>query len=149
MITHFGNRIRNETSILFYSFEAHYAKAKANREAGRLHAALQDLTEAMRVAPQNREVNRIILRIKEEINSQNRAASSTTTSYSTTSSSASSEASACSPPPHMPSMKSTIVEKFGKKNFPEIDSTSGVDSTGSSGCTKDFDNEHLSTSMVI
>merc|ERR1719245_1248494 len=49
------------------SFEAHYAKAKANKEAGRLHEAVNDLTEALRVAPQNRELHRVILRIKEEI----------------------------------------------------------------------------------
>ena len=34
-------------SILF-SFEAYYAKAKANKEAGRLHEAVNDLTEALR-----------------------------------------------------------------------------------------------------
>ena len=51
------------------SFEAHYAKAKANKEAGRLHEAVNDLTEALRVAgPNNRgELHRVILRIKEEI----------------------------------------------------------------------------------
>ena len=135
------------------SFEAHYAKAKANREAGRLHAALQDLTEALKVAPQNREVNRIILRIKEEINSQNRASSSTTSCASSSSASSSaSSSSAGSPPPHLPSLKTSNVvvgvvnsDKFVKKSM-EIDSTSGVDSTGSSGCTKDFENDN---SMVI
>ena len=30
------------------SFEAYYAKAKANKEAGRLHEAVNDLTEALR-----------------------------------------------------------------------------------------------------
>ena len=51
------------------SFEAHYAIAKANKEAGRLHEAVNDLTEALRVAgPNNRgELHRVILRIKEEI----------------------------------------------------------------------------------
>ena len=138
------------------SFEAHYAKAKANREAGRLHAALQDLTEALKVAPQNREVNRIILRIKEEINSQNRASSSTTScaSSSSSASSSASSSSAGSPPPHLPSLKTSNIvvgvgvvnsDKFVKKSM-EIDSTSGVDSTGSSGCTKDFENDN---SMVI
>ena len=136
------------------SFEAHYAKAKANREAGRLHAALQDLTEALKVAPQNREVNRIILRIKEEINSQNRASSSTTScaSSSSSASSSASSSSAGSPPPHLPSLKTSNVvvgvvnsDKFVNKSM-EIDSTSGVDSTGSSGCTKDFENDN---SMVI
>lgn len=50
------------------SFEAYYAKAKANREAGNLHEAVGNLTEASRVAPQNREVHRVILKIKSEIN---------------------------------------------------------------------------------
>ena len=136
-------------SIQPLSFEAHYAKAKANREAGRLHAALQDLTEALKVAPQNREVNRIILRIKEEINSQNRASSSTSCTSSSASSSASE--SAGSPPPHLPTLKGSTLgvdNKFANKSK-EIDSTSGVDSTGSSGCTKDFETENLSNSMVI
>jgi len=49
------------------SYEAHYAKAKAHREGGRLREALAALTEASRVAPQNRDVHRIILRVRAEI----------------------------------------------------------------------------------
>ena len=34
--------------VFTYSFEAYYAKANANKEAGRLHEAVNDLTEALR-----------------------------------------------------------------------------------------------------
>ena len=34
--------------LVYFSFEAYYAKAKANKEAGRLHEAVNDLTEALR-----------------------------------------------------------------------------------------------------
>lgn len=54
-------------------FEAHYAKAKANRESGQLHAALANLTDAARIAPQNREIHRVILKIKEEIKTVERS----------------------------------------------------------------------------
>ena len=91
------------------SFEAHYAKAKANREAGNLHEAVRNLTEASRVAPQNREVHRIILKIKSEIN--------------------------------MAESKLLILKDQSR----EGDSTSGVDSSGSTGSAKeDFD-----SSLVI
>lgn len=90
-------------------FEAFYAKAKANREGGRLHSALNDLMEAARVAPQNRDVHKIILRIKEQISQA----------------------------------------EMEKLKLQEDDSTSGVDSTGSSTSNKhDFDSE-LSTTVVI
>ena len=63
------------------SFEAYYAKAKANKEAGRLHEAVNDLTEALRVAPQNQcELHRVILRIKEEINANEEKTSSSSAS---------------------------------------------------------------------
>ncbi len=104
------------------SFEAYYAKAKAHKAAGRLHAALQDLTEALRIAPQHREVHKVILKIKDEIHTQ------------TGSSSASSEPN---------SIKKTTQINEG-------DSTSGVDSTGSSSCsTKDFESEPLSNNSSI
>jgi tetratricopeptide (TPR) repeat protein len=50
-----------------HCFEAFYAKAKAHREAGDLRAALADLAEAVRVAPQNREANRVLIRIRQDI----------------------------------------------------------------------------------
>ena len=45
------------------NFEAYYAKAKAHKAAGRLHAALQDLTKALNIAPQHREVHKVILKV--------------------------------------------------------------------------------------
>ena len=97
------------------SFEAHYAKAKAKKEAGRLHQAVNDLTEALRVAPHNRDLHRVILRIKEEI-----AASEEKTSSEE---------------------EETEGEDESKKHIPEegggtqdSSTTSGVDSsTGSAG----------------
>lgn len=89
------------------NYEAHYAKAKAHREEGNLREALEDLTAAARVAPQNRDVHRIILRIKAEIGAS---------------------------------------EAKLKSSRADTDSTSGVDSTGSSGCTRDFEHEVSSRS---
>ena len=110
------------------NFEAYYAKAKAHKAAGRLHAALQDLTEALRIAPQHREVHKVILKIKEDISSQ--------TSSSNTSSA---------------EVQNKVHQKTTTKlNNHEGDSTSGVDSTGSSSySTKDFENEALSSTLVI
>ena len=47
--------------------EAFHARAKANHEAGKLDAAMRDLTEAVKVAPQNRELHRILLGLKLEV----------------------------------------------------------------------------------
>ena len=47
--------------------EAYHARAKAHHGGGRLEAALTDLTEAVRIAPQNRELHRILLGLKLEI----------------------------------------------------------------------------------
>ena len=47
--------------------EAFHARAKASHAAGRLEAALRDLTEAVRVAPQNRELHKILLTLKLEM----------------------------------------------------------------------------------
>ena len=110
------------------NFEAYYAKAKAHKAAGRLHAALQDLTEALRIAPQHREVHKVILKIKDEINSQTSSSNTSTTE----------------PKIHQKSSTQILRNRDG-------DSTSGVDSTGSSSCsTKDFENDAvLSSTLVI
>ena len=47
--------------------EAYHARAKANHAAGSLQSALRDLTQAVRAAPQNRELHRILLTLKLEI----------------------------------------------------------------------------------
>ena len=111
------------------NFEAYYAKAKAHKAAGRLHAALQDLTEALRIAPQHREVHKVILKIKDEINSQTSSSNTSTTE----------------PKIHQKSSNTQILRNR------DGDSTSGVDSTGSSSCsTKDFENDAvLSSTLVI
>merc|ERR1712029_1227894 len=62
------------------NFEAYYAKAKAHKAAGRLHAALQDLTKALNIAPQHREVHKVILKIKDEIHTQTTTSSTSETS---------------------------------------------------------------------
>ena len=48
-------------------YEAFHARAKANHAANHLDEALRDLTEAVRVAPQNRELHNILLTLKDEI----------------------------------------------------------------------------------
>ena len=53
-----------------HCYQAYHARAQANHAAGNLHAALTDLTEAVRVAPQNRELHKILLNLKDEIESK-------------------------------------------------------------------------------
>ena len=52
-------------------YEAFHARAKANHAAGNLDESLHDLTEAVKVAPQNRELHKILIALKEDI--QNRS----------------------------------------------------------------------------
>jgi tetratricopeptide (TPR) repeat protein len=49
------------------SFEALSARAKAKKESGNYEDALVDLNEALKLVPTNREVNKIILKVKEEM----------------------------------------------------------------------------------
>ena len=51
----------NKSNLIFH------ARAKAFHAAGRLDPALRDLTEAVRVAPQNRELHKILLSLKLEM----------------------------------------------------------------------------------
>ena len=51
-------------------YEAYHARAKAHHSAGHLEEALADLTEAVKVAPQNRELHKILLTLKEEIHNK-------------------------------------------------------------------------------
>ena len=79
------------------------------------------------IAPQHREVHKVILKIKDEIHSQ------------TTSSSGSSNGKG---------NNANFMKKVSLNE--EGNSTSGVDSTGSSSCsTKDFDHEPLSNNSSI
>jgi tetratricopeptide (TPR) repeat protein len=50
-----------------HQFEAYHARAKAHHAAGRPEAAYADLTAAVRLAPQNRELHRILVSLKEEL----------------------------------------------------------------------------------
>ncbi|XP_077590698.1 protein TANC2 isoform X2 [Stigmatopora nigra] len=48
------------------SYEAFYARARAKRSRRQFHAALEDLLEASRLSPSNREIQRLLSRVKEE-----------------------------------------------------------------------------------
>ncbi|XP_031431125.1 protein TANC2 isoform X3 [Clupea harengus] len=48
------------------SYEAFYARARAKRSSRQFHAALEDLNEAMRLCPNNREIQRLLQRVEEE-----------------------------------------------------------------------------------
>ncbi|XP_041673484.1 protein TANC2 isoform X2 [Cheilinus undulatus] len=48
------------------SYEAFYARARAKRSLRLFHAALEDLIEASRLCPSNREIQRLLARVKEE-----------------------------------------------------------------------------------
>ncbi|PIK60668.1 hypothetical protein BSL78_02360 [Apostichopus japonicus] len=47
-------------------FEAFYSRARAKRAIRQFASALQDLLEAVKLAPSNREVRRLLVRVKEE-----------------------------------------------------------------------------------
>ena len=55
-------------------------QAKANKETSRPYEVVNDLTEALRVAPHNRDLHRVILRIKDEINAGEEKTSSSESS---------------------------------------------------------------------
>ncbi|KAI3359383.1 hypothetical protein L3Q82_002886 [Scortum barcoo] len=48
------------------SYEAFYARARAKRGRRQFHAALEDLIEASHLCPSNREIQRLLSRVKEE-----------------------------------------------------------------------------------
>ncbi|XP_043955304.1 protein TANC2-like isoform X3 [Gambusia affinis] len=48
------------------SYEAFYARARAKRSRRQFHAALDDLMDASRLCPSNREIQRLLSRVKEE-----------------------------------------------------------------------------------
>ncbi|CAL4062159.1 unnamed protein product [Meganyctiphanes norvegica] len=49
------------------SYEAYYARARAKREAKQLQDALNDVSEAVRLAPQTRDVRRVLIKIRDEM----------------------------------------------------------------------------------
>lgn len=50
--------------------EALHARARAHRESGNYNEAIQDLNVALRISPQHRELHKLILKVKEEMNSK-------------------------------------------------------------------------------
>ncbi|XP_011366859.1 protein TANC2 [Pteropus vampyrus] len=48
------------------SYEAYYARARAKRSSRQFAAALEDLNEAIRLCPNNREIQRLLMRVEEE-----------------------------------------------------------------------------------
>ncbi|XP_061829737.1 protein TANC2 isoform X2 [Nerophis lumbriciformis] len=59
------------------SYEAFYARARAKRSRRQFHAALEDLLEASRLCPSNREIQRLLSRVKEECRQQDSSTPST------------------------------------------------------------------------
>ncbi|XP_042230876.1 protein TANC2-like isoform X5 [Homarus americanus] len=52
------------------SYEAYYARARAKREAKNLQEALEDVNEAVRLAPQTRDVRRVLIKIRDEMQTE-------------------------------------------------------------------------------
>ncbi|XP_041433192.1 protein TANC2 isoform X2 [Xenopus laevis] len=48
------------------SYEAFYARARAKRSSRQFTAALEDLNEAIQLCPNNREIQRLLMRVEEE-----------------------------------------------------------------------------------
>ncbi|XP_006776793.1 PREDICTED: protein TANC2 [Myotis davidii] len=48
------------------SYEAYYARARAKRSSRQFAAALEDLSEAIKLCPNNREIQRLLMRVEEE-----------------------------------------------------------------------------------
>ncbi|XP_060242533.1 protein TANC2 isoform X7 [Meriones unguiculatus] len=48
------------------SYEAYYARARAKRSSRQFAAALEDLKEAIKLCPNNREIQRLLIRVEEE-----------------------------------------------------------------------------------
>ena len=54
------------------SFEAYYARARAKRDDRQFAEALLDITEAHKLAPDNRELRRLLARLQEECKEQSK-----------------------------------------------------------------------------
>ncbi|CAB4055410.1 unnamed protein product [Lepeophtheirus salmonis] len=140
--------IRSQVAQDFRAAKPYYAKAKANRESGNLHSALADLTEAVRIAPSNRDIHRIIL------HSNNKALKELNNNNSTTA--IDNSASNAEEDPEQTEEElididekenisdsrkdsSSVGDNMLTEKEKEADSTSGVDSSTGSSSTKDFD----------
>ena len=65
--------VNHATSVLKLKpdcLEALHARARAHRESGSYSEAIQDLNVALRMSPQHRELHKLILKVKEEMNSK-------------------------------------------------------------------------------
>ncbi|KAK3106124.1 hypothetical protein FSP39_013189 [Pinctada imbricata] len=51
-------------------FEAYYARARAKRDNRQFSSALEDLKEALKLAPNNRELQRLLIRVRDECREQ-------------------------------------------------------------------------------
>lgn len=51
-------------------FEAFYARARAKRDNRQGTSALEDLKEALKLAPNNRELQRLLMRLRDECREQ-------------------------------------------------------------------------------
>ena len=63
--------INHATSVLKLKpdcLDALHARARAHRESGNFSDAVQDLTQALKISPQHRDLHKLILKVKEEMN---------------------------------------------------------------------------------
>ena len=66
----FEEAVEAATQVLSFrpgSHEALWARGKARRDTGHLHEALADLREAIQASPQNLELHRFTIKVKEEL----------------------------------------------------------------------------------
>jgi len=54
-------------------YDAFYARARAKRENKHFQSAVVDLLEALKLAPNNIELKRLLMRVKEESRQQERS----------------------------------------------------------------------------
>lgn len=67
---HFLEAVNKATEVLTLKpdcLDALHARARAHRESGNFRDAVQDLNEALKLSPQNRDLYRLILKVKEEM----------------------------------------------------------------------------------
>lgn len=53
-------------------FEAYYARARAKRDNRQFTSAIEDLKEALKLAPTNKELQRLLIRLRDECKDQSR-----------------------------------------------------------------------------
>ncbi|XP_059092196.1 protein TANC2-like isoform X3 [Tigriopus californicus] len=66
----FPDAIQKATDVILFRpncLEAYQARARAYRENEEYEEAITDLTEALKISPQNREIHKFIIKVKEEL----------------------------------------------------------------------------------